>query len=90
MEVRYTEAKTIEELYGTLNSLVPAGINGIIDRIIEANPRFIDPTIEMVEGAPQPVYQARFGNMMVIAIAEFLAFAFDRPEFSNLPPKGTD
>ena len=77
------DAKTIEELIDILLRLIPAGINGMIVRIIEEHPEFVDPTIEMVEGTPQPVYKAKFGNMTVIAIQEFLAFAFQRPDLSH-------
>ncbi|MBI2166120.1 MAG: hypothetical protein HYU29_06940 [Chloroflexi bacterium] len=77
------DAKTIEELIGVLVQLIPAGINGMIERIVAAHPEFVDPTIEMVEGTPQPIYKAKFGNIAVITIQEFLSFAFDRPDLSH-------
>ena len=77
------DTKTIEELVSILLQLVPAGINGMIERILEAHPEFVDPTIELVEGTPQPVYKAKFGNIAVITIQEFLAFAFKRPYLSH-------
>lgn len=62
------DAKTIEELIDVLLQLIPAGISGMIERIVEANPEFVDPTIEMVEGTTQPIYKAKFGNIGVITI----------------------
>ena len=83
-------AKTIEELLETLLALVPAGINGMIEHIIDVHPEFVDPTIEMVEGTPQPVYKAKFGNMALITIQEFLAFAFNRPDLSHFFVESAD
>ena len=77
------DAKTVEELIATLLHLIPAGINGMVGRTIEANPKFVDPTIEMVEGTPQPIYKAQFGNIAVILIQEFLSYAYERPDLSH-------
>lgn len=91
MEFHATEAKTIEELYRTLTSLIHDGsINDIVNRIVEANPGIIDPRFEMIEGTPQAVYQAEVGKIIVLTIGEFLALVFNRPDFSNLPTKGGD
>ncbi len=90
MQGHTVKTMTIEELLQILIDLFPAGINGIIERIVSEHPEFVDPTIEMVEGTPQPVYKAKFGNIAVATVQEFLAYAFQRPDLSAFASEDTD
>lgn len=77
------QAKTHEELIEAFRTILP-NLDAKVASILASYPDLTESYFE--QGRPQLIRQAKFGRVVAIAILDFLAYAFDRPEGKYIPP----